>query len=472
MVWRRLEIPIVIAGWCTINLRWMAKDKLLRDGDEEGHVGAMELFKDLWIEDGLFVWFMEMWQGNYGEYPPLFAGLMGAWWGIVTQIFGTIPPSDILVRGALLIWPLLTAIATARIAFLLKWEWRLAGLATLLTPLSVGVGRHFMLEPMMTALSTMSIAAAFEWKERSTIRMALFTGCFLGLGALTKQTVIIVAPLIVLSCFIRSSTRWHLFWAALPCLLIISPWFIHQIEIQEQYITMSIQGKQDTSIWHSVRFYPLTICYGLGLLIPMFGLFKNIKWRQLPPAIWIWLATLGVFILIPKQYPRLILTWIPIIPLLWSAGLMPVQNRSLRYAILLFCTGIGFLGLQPQLTFQRSLQIGYEKWIFAKVDDGCPQVWMRNPSANDGNLSGIIQHLDDTSFDKTIAIFGHPQIPCHIQTTHEWRYHLEPYLRRRDIDINIVDVSDFEDPVWQDAHIQIIWNGETIETPMQLIINH
>ena len=97
---------------------------------------------------------------------------------------------------------------------------------------------------------------------------------------------------------------------------------------------------------------------------------------------------------------------------------------------------------------------------------------MRNPSHNDGNLSTIIQHLDDDNTEKTLAIFGRPQIPCHIQTTHEWRDHLEPYLRRRDIDVNVVDVSDFADPVWQDAHIQIIWNGETIETPMQLIVNH
>ena len=471
MVWRRLEVPIVIACWYTINLQWMVKDKLLRDGDEEGHVGAMELFKDMWIEDGLYIWFIEIWHGDYGEYPPLFAGLMGAWWGVITQIFGTTPPSDILIRSGLLIWPLLTALATARIAFLLKWEWRLAGLATLLTPLTVGVGRHFMLEPMMTALSTMSIAAAFEWKERPTIPMAILTGCLLGLGALTKQTMIVVAPIVILSCFIRSSARWHLLWIALPCLLIISPWFIEQMEAQEQYITMSIEGKQDTGLWDHVGFYPVTIFYSLGLLVPMFGLFKNIIWKKLPIPVWSWLATLVLFILIPKQYPRLLLPWIPVIPLLWAAGAIRIQNRSLQYITLFFCTGIGFIGLQPQLDFQKSLQTGYEKWIFAKIDDGCPQVWIRNPSDNDGDLSTIIQHLDDT-MKKTIAISGNPQIPCHIQTTHEWRYHLEPYLRRRDIDVNIVDVSDFADPVWQDAHIQIIWNGETIETPMQLIINH
>ena len=79
--------------------------------------------------------------------------------------------------------------------------------------------------------------------------------------------------------------------------------------------------------------------------------------------------------------------------------------------------------------------------------------------------------LVETTTKTTVAIFGNPHIPCHIQTTHEWRYHLDPYLRRRDIDVNVVEASDLTDPVWQDAHIQIIWKGETIETPMQLIVN-
>ena len=119
--------------------------------------------------------------------------------------------------------------------------------------------------------------------------------------------------------------------------------------------------------------------------------------------------------------------------------------------------------------YQEQLQHTYEEMVFAGTDDGCPQVWIRTAGYQDGNLSTIADHLFNAETSKTVAIFGNPQIPCHIQTTHEWRYHLEPYLRRRDIDVKIVDVSDFADPVWQDAHIQIIWNGETIETPMELI---
>ena len=470
MVWRRLGTPLFIACWCLVNWSWISNDRLLRDGDEEGHVGAMELFKDLWIQDGFYVWLVEMWQGNYGEYPPLFAGIMGAWWGIATQIDGTTPPSDIAVRGALLIWPLVTAIATARIAYRIDWNWRIAGSMTLLIPLLVGVGRHFMLEPMMTALSTVSIAVAFEWRHKPSVWKACFTGICLGLGALTKQTIVFVAPWVILSIFIRGKKRWHLLIVLLCCIPIIAPWFIQQLDVQEGYLTRSASGKLDTGPILQVLFYPLTVLYAVGLLLPMFVLCKNVQWRNLPVSIWVWIGTLGLFMIVPKQYPRLLLPWIPVLPLLWSCGWTHMNKTHMNPLFVIGILGIGLFGLQPLNQYQQQLQHTYEDIIFANTDDGCAQIWIRNPSDKDGDLSTISQHLQNTT-DKTIAIFGNPQVPCHIQTTHEWRYHLEPYLRRRDINARVVAASDFKDLVWQDAHIQIIWSGETIETPMQLIVN-
>ncbi len=471
MVWRRLGVPIFIVSWSLINLLWMATDQLLRDGDEEGHVGAMELFKEMWLQGDFSVWFMEMWQGSYGEYPPLFAGLMGAWWGIATHFFGTTPPSDLIVRGALLIWPMLTAAGCARIAYRIDCNWKIAGAMTLLIPLLVGVGRHFMLEAMMTAFSTLSIALALEWKHRPSIWMSILTGLCLGLGALTKQTIVFVAPWVILSVFMTSNKRWHLWIVILFCLPIIAPWFLQQIELQENYLTASAEGKLDAHFGQRLLFYPFTIVYALGLLLPLFILCKSIQWRALPAFIWVWIGTIGIFMIVPKQYPRLLLPWITILPILWSCGWTKIHNAKLRNTIVLVAIVLGLFGLQPMNIYQTQLQQTYEERIFANTDDGCPQIWIRTPSDQDGHLSKISEQLLDLPTDKTVAIFGRPQIPCHIQTTHEWRYHLEPYLRRRDIEAKIVDVSDFTDPVWQDAHIQIIWNGETIETPMQLIAN-
>lgn len=471
MVRRRLEVPAFIVCWCLLNVLWISNDQLLRDGDEEGHVGAMELFKEMWINDGFYTWFIEMWQGSYGEYPPLFAGVMGAWWGMCAQVLGTVPPSELIVRGALLFWPLVTAAATAKIAHRLHVNWKVAGAMTLLIPLLVGVGRHFMLEPMMTAISTLSIAIAMEWKHQPSIWMATLAGLCLGLAALTKQTVIFVAPWVILSIFMSSDKRWHLLLVIVGCLPIIAPWFIQHLDLQESYLTMSAEGKMDTHIGQQLIFYPFTILYAIGLLLPLCLFCKNIQWRSLPIAIWVWIGTLGLLMMVPKQYPRLLLPWLPILPLLCAYGWKEFRNLKLQYIVSIGSLGVGLFGLQPMNPYQQQLQQIYEEFIFANTDDGCPQIWIRNPSDQDGNLSEISQTLLEGTTKTTVAIFGNPQIPCHIQTTHEWKYHLDPYFRRRDINVNIVEASDLTDQVWQDAHIQIIWKGETIETPMKLIVN-
>ena len=473
MDWHRIKErfagPAFVFGWIWLNLWWMSADRLLRDGDEEGHVGAMELFKDIWVEQGFLRWFWETWQGNYGEYPPLFAGIMGAWWGLITQLLGTTPPSDIAVRGALLIWPLLTACGVGRIAYRLKWDWKFAGIMTLLTPLLVGVGRHFMLEPMMTALSTLSIAAAVEWKDNPTIAKACATGLLLGLGALTKQTMVFVAPWVIFAIVLNATKRWHILFILLCCTIVMGPWFLGNLSVQEQYLTASAAGKTDT-ISMQLVFYPLTLFYSFGLLSIFFPLVKSTNWTQIPRAIWGWIGTVFLLMLIPKQYPRLMLAWLPVVSLLLSCGFANMTHKRYQQIIRLGAILIGVLGLQPAFNFQKNLEDQYKESIFSKTDDGCPQIWIRPPSRIDGGLYELSESLKDRPARNNIAIFGNPQVPCHIQTTHAWRDHLEPYLRRRDIEATVTTVSDLEDPMWQDADIQIIWKGDTIETPMEMIV--
>lgn len=473
MVWRRIKAyfaePAFIFGWVWLNLWWISADRLLRDGDEEGHVGAMELFKDIWIEQGILSWLWETWQGNYGEYPPLFAGIMGAWWGIITQLLGTTPPSDITVRGSLLIWPLITACGVARIAFRMKWDWKFAGMTTLLTPLLVGVGRHFMLEPMMTALSTLSIATAVEWKYNPTVAKASATGLLLGLGALTKQTMIVVAPWVILTIFGAENKRWHILFTLLCCAIVVGPWFLGSLSVQEQYLTASVAGKTET-ISMQLIFYPLTLFYSVGLLSIFLPLLKLANVKAIPTLIWVWIGTLFLLMLIPKQYPRLMLAWLPVVSLLLSCGMANMTHKRYQQLILIGVILIGVLGLQPTFGFQKNLENHYKESIFSRTDDGCPQIWIRPPSRIDGGLYELTQSLQDHPTRNRITIFGNPKVPCHIQTTHAWRNHLEPYLRRRDIEATVTDVSDLGDPMWQDANIQIIWKGDTIETPMEMIV--
>ena len=66
--------------WVLGSVFWLSQDSLIRDGDEEGHVGAAELFVQILQEHGWLTWAAELLWGDYGEYPPLFAALLGGWW--------------------------------------------------------------------------------------------------------------------------------------------------------------------------------------------------------------------------------------------------------------------------------------------------------------------------------------------------------------------------------------------------------
>ena len=66
----RITITIAIVGWWILNP--LDRPTPIRDGDEEGHVGAMELFKEYGFESLI----TEVCR-HYGEYPPLFAGMIG-----------------------------------------------------------------------------------------------------------------------------------------------------------------------------------------------------------------------------------------------------------------------------------------------------------------------------------------------------------------------------------------------------------
>ena len=106
-------MTIAIVGWWILNLYWIDSDSLIRDGDEEGHVGAMELFKEYGFEN----WITEVWSGHYGEYPPLFAGMIGWWWRLISNWIGVTPPDSLWIRGVLPLTVFVTAMACARIAW-------------------------------------------------------------------------------------------------------------------------------------------------------------------------------------------------------------------------------------------------------------------------------------------------------------------------------------------------------------------
>ena len=86
-------------------------------------------------------------------------------------------------------------------------------------------------------------------------------------------------------------------------------------------------------------------------------------------------------------------------------------------------------------------------------DDRCPQIWNRPPQSSDLGLKEVhewIQRKEDTSH---LPIYAEP-IPCDIQTTHPYPYHVEIYLRRRGIEVEVEEVSTAKDAM-------IIWTKQS-----------
>ena len=83
VVWRRLIFPVGIAAWLAYSVAWLHTDSGLRDGDEDGYIGAAEIFKGILADEGFIAFIQAVWIGDFGDYPNLFAGILGLWWAIV-----------------------------------------------------------------------------------------------------------------------------------------------------------------------------------------------------------------------------------------------------------------------------------------------------------------------------------------------------------------------------------------------------
>lgn len=454
-------MTIAILGWWLLNIYWIESDSLIRDGDEEGHVGAMELFK----EYGLEKWLIEMWSGHYGEYPSLFAGIMGGWWRFITNFNGVTPPDSLWIRGVLPLTVLLTAVACARIAWRQGWNWQLTGWWVLCTPLLNGVGRHFMLESMMTMWVCITIMFCSEAMARWTWWKSLGIGFFAGCSLLTKQTCILTLGPIILLFFVQTRSQWK-YWvvAILGCLVVAGPWYFEEFFEQVTYLSNSAESKRDTS-WITHTFvYPIRVLFDLGnIWIILLCVIKPVR---VPKWIWVWISSLLILMVIPKQYPRLMLAWLPVLGIILGSFELSKGLQRTSFAV-----AISMLLFHSFHPWQSSLQEIYASNIQSTIDDGCSQQWIRTANKEDGSLKRIRQSIQDTQAE-SLAIIGDPTVPCSIQSTYNWRNHLEPYLRRRGIEVLIYDlkIEDKSTDKWQQAHIQIEWKGETILSHLDIHI--
>ena len=225
--------PRLLVGlFVVLNLWWIHADQLVRDGDEEGHVGAAELFLHDLNQGHVSTALHRAVVADMGDYPSLYPASIGVWWWVT----GGGQPDRLPVRGFNLLFLGLTAWGVYLLRGRIQRRYAQLGAATVLfLPLPLGLSRHFMPEIALTACVALALAAAHWQQKKPSPQRALLLGFALAAGMLTKQTfpLYVAVPLLMLLRPHRS-----LFFM-LPGLAWAVPWSWNNLIEQQDYLMAS-----------------------------------------------------------------------------------------------------------------------------------------------------------------------------------------------------------------------------------------
>ncbi|MBK7757912.1 MAG: glycosyltransferase family 39 protein [Deltaproteobacteria bacterium] len=423
-------LAVLIVG-LTLGLqaRWLGQDQLLRDGDEEGHVGAAELFlHDLLAGDTSSFVARLLWL-DMGDYPSLYPGIVGLWWWVM----GGGPPEALAVRAVNSVFLGLAGLGVAGLGRRLGLSWgaaALAGALTLSVPLNLGLSRAFMPEGALTALTALTLWAATGLRERRFLMPALGVGLGLGLAALTKQT----APLFVLPGLLALARPgpW-IIWAAVGA-SVAAPWWVVNFEEQRAYAASSVVYEVEASALSQAFYYPRVLWESaLGPLWTIIAVvaaalaLRETTTRRLAVVALCWtVGGLLLLTLIPKKYDRLAA------PLLPGVALVIAAAAATRPRL-----GLAALGLVGWSGWMSEAETPFNTPSEAEraFHPGCPQRWLRPPSpTGDLGLDAVVRAVAERP-PSSLAVVGSLDIPCAVQTTFPWEQHLGPALRRAGVDV-------------------------------------
>ncbi len=472
----------ILGAWLALSLAWMAGDRLVEDGDEAGHVGAAELF-DARLDRGEVAGFLDdAWRGDLGEYPPLVPAVVGLAW----HLAGPGQPSRLPVRGVNLVGLLLAAWATGRLAreleaaapgesrVVARGRARRAEAAAfafvLALPLANGLSRHFMPEGWLVGAVAVAVLLAARAGSRPSAGRALALGLGLGAGLLVKQTFALLAALPVLWAGRRQGWRWLL--TALAAGAVAGPWYARHLAEQAAYLGRSA-APEAPAPWAAVlAYYPaVTGWVGLG---PVLSLLAAAGWllalrrrRGGDPAAraaallglaW-FLGGLAVLTLVPKRYPRLMAPLAPGAALAFAAAFARLRaGPGLAAAGLL--AAFGWLGWA---SWHPVPPPGAVRALHAR----CIQTWLRPPVDDDLGIGAVVDAARAAP-PGPVAVVDGPAIPCAVQTTHDWAWHLGPALRRAGGEREVRTVADPADAAG--AAVVVDWRpeaaaGEVVAVP-------
>ena len=431
----------LLTAWLAGSLAWLSADRLIRDGDEEGHIGAAELLVHLLREEGVLTFAATALAGDLGEYPPLYPAVVAAWWAVVGG-----QPGAAVVRAVNLLWPLISAASCGLMARCLGRPALPVAALVLLIPGVCGLSRHFMPEGMLIAAVSVAALMALRAGEEPDWKHATALGVVLGAGMLVKQTFALYALFPALWALWR--LRRHGLATLAAASIVAGPWYFTHLAEQSQYGQQSLQAA-DPGWLLAVGYYPIVGVFSeLGPVLTLAVVAGAWSLRHHPSrrlGIWVGLSVV-LLAVIPRRYPRLL---VPLLPLLavWAGGALTSRMRT----GLVVGLASGWLALVSLTTLPSPPLIN-------SVDEGCLQRWLRPPIKDDFGLAAVSEVVQARGAG-VVVVLDAPEIPCAVQTTHGWINHLSPYLRRDGLEVEIT-----LEPV--PGAVVVDWSGGSISVPL------
>lgn len=467
--WRRglprLLLGVLLAGVAATNLWWVDRDTRIRDGDEQGVVGTVELFLGSLKEEGALRTLERAALEDWGTYPPLYSLAVAG----IARAAGATSPESLAVEAA----PTLFHLGTLALLYALGaalgtgWTGLLAALLYASFPLAAGLSRHVMTEGALPFFGAALVLALVRSGGLARPGPAALAGIALALGLLCKQTFAFYAwgPVAAaLWARARRGPREGLAGIAALALApaaLALPWYAARWHSLAEYGRQSAAANDPSAplaahlLWYPGATAGLLLGPALtGILlaaVAAVGVHPRAR-RFVPrgdgwPLVTAWaLGSLLILLAVPKKYERLLYPVGPALALLAADGLRRASRTPLGagYAGLTAAAALATYGVNA-FGAPRPLAAPFAATLapLPALDERCPQSWTGPPVRDDLGFAAVLAALPPRRGAGTRVLFlREPPIPCDYQTAFNYAYYLEYFARVHGRDLRVLPTAE------------------------------